>query len=378
MKPRSYLLLVAISILLVAAPARTARRPRYGGTLRLEIDAVLNSLDPAVTPSSPAESAAKQQLDALLYDHRDPDGAFSGAGPFRISAWEPGRHVVLAANEDAPGGRPFVDTIGVEMGRPAGQRLLDLELNQTDFAEIPPAETREAIAHGIRVSASDPDELIAIAFLAGGKFTADQRPRQALSLALDRGSIANFILQKEGQAAGGILPQWCSGTAFLFPSAQDLTTARQLWSQISGSPKLVLGYDSSDTLEREIAERIVVDAQQAGLSIVPRPIDSNAASEADARLIRWRMPSPHARAALADFVTLAGPLAGLDATPLPDPASADQIYEREAQIIGGFRVIPLAWLPRVYGLSSRVRDWKAPAPGEAWPLASVWLDEGAQ
>jgi hypothetical protein len=37
-------------------------------------------------------------------------------------------------------------------------------------------------------------------------------------------------------------------------------------------------------------------------------------------------------------------------------------------------VVPLVWLPQVYGLSARVRDWKAPAPGEGWALADVWLD----
>jgi hypothetical protein len=37
-------------------------------------------------------------------------------------------------------------------------------------------------------------------------------------------------------------------------------------------------------------------------------------------------------------------------------------------------VVPLVWLPRVYGLSGRVRDWTPPGPGESWPLADVWLD----
>jgi hypothetical protein len=36
--------------------------------------------------------------------------------------------------------------------------------------------------------------------------------------------------------------------------------------------------------------------------------------------------------------------------------------------------VPLVWLPHVYGLSARVRDWVAPGPGESWPLADVWLD----
>ena len=42
------------------------------------------------------------------------------------------------------------------------------------------------------------------------------------------------------------------------------------------------------------------------------------------------------------------------------------------------RIVPLEWVPQVYGLSARVRNWKAPAPGETWPLADVWLDPAPQ
>jgi hypothetical protein len=46
--------------------------------------------------------------------------------------------------------------------------------------------------------------------------------------------------------------------------------------------------------------------------------------------------------------------------------------------MNGGRVVPLVWLPQVYGLSARVRNWKAPGPGETWPLADVWLDIPAE
>lgn len=381
MKPRSYLLLAAASVLLIAAPARTARRPRYGGTLRLEIEASIRSLDPAVAAASPAEAAAKRQLDLLLYDHRGADGAFTGEGAFHISAWDPGKRAVLAANDDAPGGRPFLDTIEVRMGRTASQRLLDLEINQADFAEIPADQARQAIGRGIRVSASDPDELVAVAFIPGRSNADDPRAREAVSRAIDRPSIAGILLQKEGRPAGGILPQWCNGTALLFPTAADPAAARQLWTEIPGSPRLVLGYDSDDPLERVIAERVAVNAQEAGISITAQAIGSGAHpgldARLDAKLIRWRMPSPHARPALQDFLAFAAPQAGLDPAALPDPASPGQIYQREQRIIGSFRVVPLVWLPEVYGLGGRVRNWTAPHAGEGWPLASVWLDGGA-
>jgi ABC-type transport system substrate-binding protein len=392
MKLRLFLFLAAISVVLavVAAPLRPARRPRYGGTLRVEIGTIVRSLDPSVA-ANPEEADAKDELDALLYDRRSEDGTFVGAagsGAFRLSAWEAEKSAVFAANEDYRAGRPFVDSIEVQMGRSTHERLLDLELNKADFAQIPAELARQAADHGVRVSASQPDELLALVFLKGRTATENARVREAIARCIDRAAIVNFILQKEGEPAGGLLPQWSSGTAFLFPTETDARSAKEIWTQISPSPKLVLGYDSVDTLEQSVAERIVVNAKEAGISLVSRAIpnpgtaSAHAGSEAlrgdtihvDARLIRLRMPSPMPRVALAAFIDVLGPLGGIEAGPLPENASPEDIYNSERSIISGGRVAPLVWMPQVYGLSARVRDWKQPVAGESWPLADVWLD----
>jgi len=393
MKVRLFLCLAAISVALaaVAAPLRPARRPRYGGTLRVEMGAIVHSLDPSVAAANPEEADAKYELDALLYDRRSEDGMFVGAagsGAFRLSAWEAGKSAVFAANEDYRAGRPFVDSIEIQMGRSTHDRLLDLELNKADFAQIPAELARQATDHGVRVSASQPDELLALVFLKGRTATENARVREAIARCIDRTAIVNFILQKEGEPAGGLLPQWSSGTAFLFPTGTDARGAKEIWTQISPSPKLVLGYDSADTLEQSVAERIVVNAKEAGISLVSRAMpnsgmaSAHAGSEAprgdtihvDARLIRLRMPSPMARVALAAFIDVLGAQGGIEARPLPANASPEDVYNSERGIISGGRVVPLVWMPQVYGLSARVRDWKQPAAGESWPLADVWLD----
>jgi hypothetical protein len=168
----------------------------------------------------------------------------------------------------------------------------------------------------------------------------------------------------------------------------DARSAKEIWLQMSPSPKLVLGYDSADTLEQSVAERIVVNSKEAGISLVSRAMPNagtasgHPESEAlrgdtihvDARLIRLRMPSPMPRVTLAAFIDLLGPLVGIEAGPLPENASPEDIYDSERSIISGGRVVPLVWMPQVYGLSVRVRNWKHPAAGESWPLADVWLD----
>jgi len=374
--------LAAVSLALGLALAgatrvETARRPRYGGTLRVEIGATVSSLDPAIAAANSEEAAAKVQLATLIYDHRNPDKTFAGPGAFRISAWEPGKSVTLAANDDCRGGRPFVDSIEMRMGRSARDRLLDLELNKTDFAEISPEQARRAGERSVRISTSQPDELLALVFVTGRHAAEDVRVREAMARAIDRAAIVNFILQKTGDPAGGLLPQWSSGTAFLFSAAPDILRAKELSSQITPSPRLVLGYDFGDPLERSVAERIVVNAREAGITVTSDPIQRSAPLHLDAVLERWRMESQHPRESLANFIDVLRTESidgGEACEALPAAATPEQIYGCERGVVNGYRVVPLVWLPQVYGLSARVRDWKAPAPGEGWPLADVWLD----
>jgi Bacterial extracellular solute-binding proteins, family 5 Middle len=365
------------SALLAAVPARTARRPHYGGTLRIEVAGAPYSLDTSPPPRE--ESAISTQIDSLLYESRNADGTFSGdegSGPFKISSWQPRKQLTLQANDKFRDGRPFVDAIEISMGRPFRDRLLDLELNKMDFTEIPAQEARHAAERGVRTSQSQPDELLAIVLLKPRLTATNARVLdaigQALSLSIDRAAMVTFLLQKVGEPSGALLPQWSSGTSFLFSTSPDVSRAKELVKQIAPSPKFVLGYDSADPLEQSIAERIVVDAKEAGISITA--LEGNA--PVDARLVRVAMISPKPVAALNELLRTFNSFAGSasSANPLRDSASASEIYQREREILEAHRIVPLVWLPQVYGLSARVRNWIAPLPGQTWPLADVWLD----
>jgi peptide/nickel transport system substrate-binding protein len=387
---------LVLFVVLAALPARTARRPRYGGTLRVEIGATVASLDPAVAAYAPEEAAAKSQIDGLIYDHRESDGTFSGeqgSGPFRVTSWEQRKRAALAANDNFRDGRPFVDSIEILMGVSARDCLLDLQLNKADFAEIPPQDARSASEHGVRVSISKPDELLALVFNnPDSPAVRNARIREAVAQSIDRAAIVNFILQKTGEPAGGLLPQWSSGTAFLFPAATDPARAKELWSQISPAPKLVLGYDSADPLEESVAERIVVNAREAGISIAAQAIQNSPAANpsaaegshqrhVDAQVVRWRMPSANPGGALEAVlreIGIGGEPANAGAAMLTDQASPQDIYNQQRAILDKFTVVPLVWLPQVYGLSPRLRDWRVPGPGEEWPLADVWLDSDGE
>src|ERR1700756_1018438 len=204
MKPRSSLLFAAssvgLAVVLVALPATTARRPRYGGTLRVEIGAAVKSLDPMVDAANAEEAQAKEEINSLIYEGGGPHAAgfvFDARedearhkpqtpGPFRLTAFEAGKRAVLAANEDYPQGRPFVDAIEITMGRAARERILDLELNKTDFAEIPAEDARRAAERGGRVSRAQPDDLLVLVFTGGDELgrgkPVSAKAREAIAL----------------------------------------------------------------------------------------------------------------------------------------------------------------------------------------------------
>ncbi|MGA8034512.1 MAG: ABC transporter substrate-binding protein [Candidatus Acidiferrales bacterium] len=378
---------MVVALALPALAAAMARRPHYGGTLRVEIGAAVSSLEPSENPGTPEEIAVRNQIDALIYESRDADGEFSGAqgsGPFRISDWQPGKELALTANEKFSGGRPYVDGIEITMNRAARDRLLDLELNKTDFAEIAAQDARHAAERGVRVSTSQPDELVALIFARGARYKTTQPLREAVSDSIDRSAIANFILQKTGEPATGLLPQWSSGTEFLFASpatpAEGISRAKELLGQITAIPKLVLGYDSADPLAQAIAERIAVNAKEAGIAISTLGLPAGGVSRAaelaqiDAVVERLRMSSAKPADALNGFLESAAAITDVESAPLAAKASAQDVLDRERGVMKTYWIVPLEWIPQVYGLSARVRDWNAPGPGETWPFADVWLE----
>src|ERR1700681_2560153 len=115
--------IAGISALLAATLAVAARRPYYGGTLRIEIRVQVRSLDPKEPVSDPMEFAAKSLLSP------------AGAGPFKIARFEPERAATLIANDDFPGGRPYLDSIEIQMGRDLKDQALDFSLGRADITE---------------------------------------------------------------------------------------------------------------------------------------------------------------------------------------------------------------------------------------------------
>jgi hypothetical protein len=324
--------------LLAVGLVHGATRPRYGGTLRVEMRAAIETPDPPVT------------------GHGMPDLAAA----FHIARWEAGRRAVYEANENAAGGRPYLESIDIQIGKPLHDQSIDLELGRADIVELGPSELLRQSA-GRRVWSSSPVRVMVLLF---NPRIADSLIRGALAMAVDRSAIHSVLMQRQGEVSGALLPQWISGYAFVFPTAADAARARTLLAGVPpGQRTLSLGVE--DAAARPIAERIALNARYVGLAVSVVPQTANA----DVRLVEVRVSSADGARAL---VSLAAAL-GLPEPPRADSAEALQAAERA--LLEGFRVVPLLHLPDVYGVSSRVKGGPGITPLGEWRFENLWVAE---
>jgi len=300
----------------------------------------------------------------LVFAHNAANGLV-GTGPFHLSSWEPGRHAILAAYDDYWGGRPFLDAIEVQMGRPLRDQFVDLEIGKADITELGPGELRRTTERGRTVWSSAPIDLIALAFARGR--APNPRVRQALALSIDRAAMHNVLLQKQGDISAALLPQWLSGYAFAFPPAPDLPRAQALTAPLPPQARtLTLAFDPAIVAARSLAERVAVNARDAGLTVQVSP----QSSQADLRLVQIRLTTFDSGRALAAVA------AALGFEPPPTASTPEALYDAERGLLDGWRVIPLFHLPELYAAANRVRVFVPPPLTRLgdWRFENVWLN----
>jgi peptide/nickel transport system substrate-binding protein len=286
----------------------------------------------------------------------------SGTGPFHVSDWQPGKKLTLAAQEDYWGGRVFLDSVVVELGKSSRDQFTGLELGKADIIEIAPEQARRATMENERLVSSAPVELMALVFAQNRQSVEDGRLREALSLSIDRTSIRNVLLQGQGELAGGVLPVWLGGYEFVFSSEYNLARAQQLRGEVQHAPVWTLGYDPNDQLARLVAERVALNARDSGLRV-----QSTGSGSTDVRVARILLSSADAWRALSDFAVLTG-------LPQPKPAgsTAEDLYQAENAVLQTQRIIPLLHFPASYAISPSVKSFQLDRNGR-WQLPDVWL-----
>jgi peptide/nickel transport system substrate-binding protein len=286
----------------------------------------------------------------------------SGTGPFAVAQYVAGKHLSLVANDQYWGGRPFLDSMEIDFGQNDRDQMTALDLGRMDLAEVTPENIRRARAEGHTVESSSPSELMALAFANPPRSEEETHLRNALALSIDTSAINNVVLQGGGEATGALLPNWLSGYGLLFaqqPSMERARTERALGKQ---SSPLVLAYDPQDPVARTVAERILLNARDAGITV-----QLTTSGHADLALTRVSLPSLNIQTAMTGIAL---------ALQLPTPsfanASANDLYSAEKALLQSHRVIPLIDLRAGVALQPSIRNFNI-SPDGSWQMNNVWL-----
>ena len=330
-----------------------------------------------------------------------PDGTLMGTGPFfvaeaastsrvpsnsdsTLAAASAGvnksTHLRFRANEETWSGRPFLDAIDVTLGVPTLRQLFDLQLGKADLVELSPELVRRAMQDNQRVWSSAPVTFYGLRFDEAQSAAADAKLREAMSLSLDRPTMANVLLQKQAEPASALLPQWLSGYAFLFTMETNIERAKEIRATLpanlaAGTEPLRLRVEAPGDLAKLLGERVAVNARQAAIlvQVVNRAILHATTTDpaASMHLFSWHYSSLSPRVELESMEsTLKFGNSNEVAVSSTDP---EQLYAREKKLLEERRILPLVALPEYLGLGQNVRDWMPARWGE-WHLADVWLD----
>jgi hypothetical protein len=263
--------------------------------------------------------------------------------------------------------------------------MFDLQLGKADLIELAPDLVPRAKQANLRVWTSEPVTFYGLRFDDAQAAASDVRLREALSLSLDRGTMANVLLQKQAEPAAALLPQWLSGYAFLFNVDTNLERAKELRrglpaNEAASAEPLRLRVDPAGDLPKLLGERVAVNARQAAIlvQVTARPAARASATSpatsdppSGVHLFAWHYSSLSPRAELEALFA---------AYNLNEPSEVnatstdhEQLYARERRVLEDRRVLPLVVQAESVGLGSTVRDWMPARWGE-WHLADVWLE----
>ena len=306
----------------------------------------------------------------MLILRRGADGVTSGSGPFRIAEWQPGRHALLTANDDYWGGRPYLDAIEIADGarvraiNPSTWNLAKPTW-RTDSRRCTPRRRARRCGPG-RPRRRSCWPWFSSAGAPPWRTPACARRSRCPSTAH---AIHNVLLPQAGRIdRRPVARSGSPATRFCFPR-RAIWNARARRRRSHPNPACAsrLPTIAADPLARPIAERIALNAREAGVVVQVAPGGSSR------RAARARAaPVARSRAGAGGSTRLRSGWPPQFKAFRPS-LLRKRALEAEQKLLDDYRVVPLFHVPQIVGLSPRVRNWD-PEPWGDWRLDDVWLE----
>ena len=154
--------------------------------------------------------------------------------------------------------------------------------------------------------------------------------------------------------------------------------ARKLRAEIGGPVSMTLAYDFSDTASKIVAERIAVDAREAGitLQVFGDPHINTRSTRrtftADAVLLRLPLRALDPAAALAGLANDLELAPELNAAIL-SASRPEDLYEAEHKALADYHIIPVAHVSEALWINNNVHNWQQ-LPDGSWKLDQLWIE----
>lgn len=263
-----------------------------------------------IVPAHALEGVAGGEMSTAAFNRRP-----IGNGPFRFVEWRANDRLVLEANPDLPdglGGRPYLDRVVYRVIPDLSAQLAELAAGRVDLvlnvsaSEVPKVAERHRIVQG-------PMQQFSFVGWNGKRAPLGRADvRRALSMAIDRASMATLLRAGYGlPAVGPVPPGHWAFAGELEPLPHDAAAARRLLDEAGlldrdgdgvregpdGRPfRIELKYPPNPALTAA-AELVRSDLAKVGVRVEPRVTEGSALvgqimsaeREFDAVVLSWNV-----------------------------------------------------------------------------------------
>ncbi len=153
-----------------------------------------------------------------------------GTGPYKMAEWITGTEISLVRNEKYWGIPAKTKNISYMFISESANRLIELETGGVDiiYNVLASDAPRLRKTEGITLLMGPSYQYNTITFNMQDPVLADQRVRDALTLAINKSSIVDALYDETATVAVGIMPSKTFGATVYSPSAYDVKTAKKL------------------------------------------------------------------------------------------------------------------------------------------------------